>query len=233
MTDIDPDVLRFVEDRGVTRLLHFTQSRNLPGILAEESLRDVESLRGDPFMTFASSDTVRADGHLDKLSFSIEYPNAYYLRDARARTDGYPDWVVFAFSPYLSATMGTLFSPYNAAKSGAPRVPGASGIEACYASTVRYSRTVTRASSHNKRSPTDIQAELLIPGPILLSGAIGIVTQSPEDALLEMDRLEFLGQDPTKVEWLVSPDMFDPNRVIRAVRQSAEIDVFDLNGGRV
>lgn len=227
----DADILAYLNTRGVSRLVHFTQSRNLPSILADGELRDVASMRSDPFRTFAASDDVRADGHPDKLSFSIEYPNAYYLRDARQRTHGFPDWIALLLQPHIAAKAGALFSPYNAANGGAPRVTGRTGVEACYAPTIRYARVVHRALTHDPRCPTDIQAEVLIPGPIPLSDVIGIVVESAEDAHLERDRLTHLHHDPDRLKWLVSPGLFQIPQVFRAVRQDQGIDIFDLDGG--
>lgn len=227
----DSRVVSYLRDRHIRRLVHFTPSRNLPAILAEGALRDVESMKADPFQTFAPGDTVRADGQLDKLSFSIEYPNAYYLREVRKRTYGYPDWAVLLLNPEIAATPGALFSPCNAALSGAPRIPGREGLEACYAQTISTrSRDVTRPATHDPRCPTDIQAEVQIPGPIPLSEVIGIVVETAQDAALERDRLRLLKLDPDKVRWLVSPGLFQTYPVFQAVRESRNIGIFDLDG---
>lgn len=229
---IDPDIIKYLDERGVTRLVHFTKASNLPRILADGELRDVVSLQGEMFKGFAASDSVRADGHTDKISLSIEYPNVFYHNAVRQRTIGYPDWVFILVHPRVAAREGSLFSPCNAAKYGAPLVAGLQGLEACYAPEVRFGRRFVRSATHAPQSPTDVQAEVLVPGPISLADITGLVVESHDRVEHERDRLAFLGVDPDQVEWLVSPNMSDSTFITQAVQHGKTVEIFNVDGSR-
>jgi hypothetical protein len=73
-----------VRQRGVTRLCHFTPSRNLihiasgvTGILATKKLEAEER------KLYTPTDLLRFDGHAGFISCSLEYPNAWYFDKAR------------------------------------------------------------------------------------------------------------------------------------------------------
>ena len=81
------------ERRGITRLCHFTPSRNLAhiasdpkGILASRHLLDDEKI------VFNPTDRERLDGHKGHVCCSIQYPNAWYFRTARGKEVLFRDW---------------------------------------------------------------------------------------------------------------------------------------------
>ncbi len=65
-----------------------------------------------------------------------------------------------------------------------------------------------RRNTHHPRVPTDLQAEVLIPGPIELSYLQGIVVPSAEDAQNEWGRLRLLGVSSNGYRWVVAPGFF-------------------------
>ena len=72
--------------RGITRLCHFTPSRNLShiaedrtGILSAKHLLEAEKTIFNP------TDLERLDGYPDHVCCSIQYPNAWYFKKARSR----------------------------------------------------------------------------------------------------------------------------------------------------
>ena len=105
--------------RGITRLCHFTQSRNLAhifgdcrGILSRKSLQE-EDLPHNP------TDPNRWDGCEDLVCCSIEFPNVYYFSIVQNQDHLFKDWVVLMIKPDYLWRPGTKFCPTNAAtKSG-------------------------------------------------------------------------------------------------------------------
>src|SRR6266436_2579224 len=97
--------------RGISRLCHFTPSRNLGqilignvGILATQKLRDDE--RG----VYAPTDLERLDGFADHICCTIEYPNAWYFEKARGKEILFKDWVILLIDPKYLCAEGTRFS---------------------------------------------------------------------------------------------------------------------------
>lgn len=101
--------------RGITRLCHFTQSRNLAHILGDcvgiLSRRRLES--ND--LPYNPTDPDRWDGCEHLVCCSIEYPNVYYFAKVREQDHLFKDWVVLLIKPDFLWTPGTKFCPCNAA----------------------------------------------------------------------------------------------------------------------
>ena len=118
MTVTISPIRKEAERRGITRLCHFTPSRNLghivedpTGILASQYLQEDEKA------VFNPTDSERLDGLPKHVCCSIQYPNAWYFRTARSQERLFRDWVVvFIRAHYLWRT-GTKFCPRNAAAS--------------------------------------------------------------------------------------------------------------------
>jgi len=109
-------ILEEAVQRGITRLCHFTPSRNLAhilsgglGILATKHLKD------DERALYNATDLARLDGHEDHICCSIEYPNAWYFDRAKDREPLFRDWVVLLINPRYLWEDGTKFCPRNAA----------------------------------------------------------------------------------------------------------------------
>ena len=123
--------------RGITRLCHFTPSRNLihiasgeQGILATEKLKATE--RG----VFTPTDLERLDRHEGYISCSMEYPNAWYFDRARAKAALFKDWVIIFIDPKYLWLPGTRFCPRNAASQyGRDISEGAKAFFWCYLPT--------------------------------------------------------------------------------------------------
>jgi hypothetical protein len=220
----DVQVSNALAERGVTRLVHFTAARNLPRILVDQQLRSAADLLSEDFVLHAHTDSGRYDGHPEKISCSIEFPNVHYLKQAQAREITFPDWLYILLDPAIAAQEGSLFAAANAARNDVRLVGGRTGIDACYAARiVTSSRVISRSTTHNEASPTDMQSEVLVPAPIPLSAVLGIVMPSDEAARAERDRMRYLHHDPDVVPWIVSPGMFDVGSVRAAVRDSQRI----------
>jgi hypothetical protein len=228
VTTADAWVAAALATRGVTRLAHITPARNLHGILVDQAIRSVNDMGSDTRAVYAANDLERLDNHPDKVSCSLQYPNAFYLNTVKRRPDAYnfPDWVCVLLDPDVAAIRGSLFCPRNAGAYGASKVAGVAGLNACYAEAVSgaYGRTYRRGTNHDPRCPTDVQAEVLVPAPIPLSYAYGIVFPSEQAAGNEFVRLEQLSVPiPDHLEWIVSPGLFAASSVTNAVQMSRGI----------
>ncbi len=215
-------VTSVLAERHITRLCHFTPSRNLPHILHDGLLRPTKDLANDVRAVYTATDLVRLDGQPDKLCCTIEYPNAYYWSKARVRGEGpiFPTWVVLLLDPALMRRPTTLFCTGNASRSyGANARPGADGLRASYQPEVIGSggRTFTRSRNHLASCPTDLQAEVLIPGPIPLTAVQAIAVRTVEQAATEAAILARLSLPIGKVRWVVAPVMFQPNALASAI----------------
>ncbi len=199
-----------VRDLDLARLAHFTPAKNLPHIIRDGMLRSSKDLADHAPEYFQPTDRERFDQQPDKLCCSFHFPNPYYLKIARAKSEfkNYPDWVCFLLGIDLVHRLGALFSTCNAAKgSGAHLEAGPDALSACFDDSVQPSGT-TRGSSHHPLAATDLQAEALIPGPVDLSQVQGIVVPSDEAASEEVGRLETLGLEPFEGPWIIAPDLF-------------------------
>lgn len=206
------------ERRGITRVCHFTPSRNLghiavdpAGVLATQHLEDDEKAVLNP------TDLMRLDGHPDHVCCSIQYPNSWYFRNARAHEPLFRDWVVLLIEPHYLWRAGTKFCPRNsAAEHGRLIGEGPEAFEALFANAVEGVRTYRRGPSHPAFLPTDEQAEVLIPDRIQRKDVIGIVVRDDAQAAREISRLELLGRRPPSM--LIVSEFFNPNALSRLLR---------------
>jgi hypothetical protein len=209
----------------LARLTHFTPALNLPSIFADRQLRSVKDLSGDARACYRATDLLRLDGYPDKLCCSLQYPNGFYFDIARSNSDvvNYPDWVCLLLDKTVAATEGTLFCPRNAAAAASCARPGAVGLHACYALSVRGQggQTRTRGPQHDPGSPTDVQAEVLVTAPVPLSAIHAIVFPTEAAAVEEYGRLDRLGTlPPDDIRWVISPGMFEKWTITAAVQSS-------------
>lgn len=224
MTILDPQLTAAITAAGIRRVTHFTNSRNLPRILGSGQIMSTGLMLSEK-VTFEATDAQRYDRHLDHICCNLEYPNMYYFDRAadRPNTVNYSDWVILFLDPLVAAQPGTLFAPGNAAKSsGATLAEGADALEKLYAPRVYE---WSRSTSHWPASPTDVQAEVLIPGPIRVSEVRGIVVPDGQSLQREVGRLEQIGHDPHQFSWYVSAELFTKNSVVAAIRRSADIQI--------
>lgn len=205
--------------RGVTRLVHFTPARNLPHIVDDAALRPVADLRADRRAWFAATDLERYDDHPEMTCCSIEYPNAYYLRQARKKPNArtYPDWAALLLSVDLLDRAGVLVSPRNAAAGTAMEATEAS-FDAIYAPVVAGRQRYRRGPHHLDAVPTDLQAEVLIPEDIPLSQVRGLLFPTEEMCRTVRANLRQVSRiPPAHWTWRSSPEAFDPDALRRCV----------------
>ena len=206
---IDPALTAAIQRRGITRVCHFTQARNLPHILVGSTgILCKARLNTDAPDTLNRNDLLRLDRRETHINCSIEYPNHWMLGQVKQRERIFTDWVVLLIDPQVLALTTTYFSPQNAA--GCEHAAGVAGLEALYLPEFgggagrRYQRPPSMVSA----CPTNGQAEAMIEGHIPVSMITGIAVYSEEQAAIEAGRLSLLDGVPP-VRWIVAPGMFD------------------------
>lgn len=192
-------------NRHITRLCHFTQSRNLAHILVDYtgilSRRKLEEKN----FPHNPTDTERWDGRDDLVCCSIEYPNVYYLDKARRGDSLFKDWVVLFIEPKFLWESGTMFCPCNAATArGAYIGEDYPSFLSLFALQSSGKTMINRLPTHLECSPTDIQSEVLVQDPIPISSIMGIVAQNKEQAQCEIYRFK-LQQIPCEIPVYVVP----------------------------
>ena len=204
--------------RVITRLCHFTPSRNLGhiaqdprGILASRHLAESEKA------VFNPTDSARLDGFPGHVCCSIQYPNAWYFRKARDQERLFEDWVVLLIDPHYLWHTGTKFCPRNAAAGHGRLVgDGVDAFEGLFAETVEGRWTFRRGPRHPSFLPTDEQAEVLIPDCVERRDVIGIAVRDEAQAKRELARLELLGRRSPSLA--MAPDFFEPHRLSELLR---------------
>lgn len=231
MTEVIAAIRASVARRAITRLCHFTPSRNLAhisvdprGILASHHLDE------DERTVFNPTDRIRLDDHPDHVCCSIQYPNAWYFRTARSQERLFRDWVVVLVAAHHLWHAGTKFCPRNAAAEHGRLVrEGPQAFESLFDEVVQGVRTYRRGPEHPAFLPTDEQAEVLIPDRIQRRDVIGIAVRDDAQAGREASRLDILGQRPPQT-WIV-PEFFDPHALSRLLRAGRIPEEREHQGG--
>lgn len=197
------NVKDIIEQRNITRLCHFTKSKNLPqilmkgkGILASEFIdKDI----------FDPNDKFRHDGKTKYINCSIQYPNIYYFNKIFEKDVQFKEWIVLFINPYIMNNESTYFCKVNAAKNNGKYIKnGANSLEELFDKQVFK---ISRTSSMPINVPTDLQAEVLIYEKIPIEAIDAIVAQSEEQAHREKVRLETLNLQIPNI--YIIPEMFN------------------------
>lgn len=212
-------------ERGITRLCHFTPSRNLGHIASDpRGLLASRHLKADEKAVFNPTDAERLDGYTDHLCCSIQYPNAWYFRAARENETLFRDWVVVFIKNHYLWRRGTKFCPRNAAASYGRSVrEGADAFDALFAQSVVGNRTYERGPDHPAFLPTDEQAEVLIPDVVEREDVVGVAVRDQAQAKREVAALDILGCRPPRI--FVVPEFYSPgwlSGLLRAGNAPAE-----------
>jgi len=210
------EIQRAVKERGITRLCHFTPSRNLAhiacdavGVLATKHLKANERLVYNP------TDLARLDGHDGHICCSIEYPNPWYFALARAKEVLFPDWVVLLIRPDYIWRDDTLFCPRNAAAGhGRELKAGIEGFARLFPTSLTgaYGKRLERGSRRLPSAPTDNQAEVLIADQIQQRDLLAVAVRDEAQARNELSRLRILNHE-TAFRFVIAPDLFEKYRL--------------------
>ena len=202
-------------ERGISRLCHFTPSRNLIHIARDPAgLLATRHLREEELALFNPTDIQRIDGFLDYVCCSIQYPNAWYFRKAREQEPLFEDWAVLLISPDYIWKPGTKFCPRNAAALGGQGVSdGIAGFNALFAPSVEGSQgRIFQRGQKPDCVPTDDQAEVLIPDQVDRRDIQAVVVRDIKQAKREHFRLDCVG---TQVPIRIAPQFFNPRELSR------------------
>lgn len=192
-----PKIADIVRERRITRVCHFTRFINLLSICEVGAILSRETMRAHGIKTYAN-DKHRYDSHLNHICTSIQYPNVHLLWDFIDRIED--DWIVLLLDPRVLEVDGVLFSPTNAAHHAAAPERGADGLEAMFGQTWKYG---TRSAKHLPSTPTDLQAEALIPRRIDVDLVHGIAVKGTAELAKVLSRgvPEYLPRLQKIVEW--------------------------------
>ena len=159
-----------INQRKIHRLCHFTHIENLESIFGSGIL-------SSNYSGIQRNDPDRADGCLGHICTSVEYPNAYYLKQLVERTrTQIEDWVILEIDPGIIDDT-SLFCQVNASK-GAGRylIRGVDAFSSLFASSFEIG---SESRERNPRwidcAPTDLQAEVLIYDQIRVESIQGII----------------------------------------------------------
>jgi hypothetical protein len=221
-------IKREAERRSITRLCHFTPSRNLVHILTGETgILATKHLQKNERSVFTQTDLERLDRHEGYICCSIQYPNAWYFDKAKSKDILFKDWVVLFINPKYLWMSGTRFCPRNAASGyGRGIVEGEQGFKAIFTDAIpgAYGKTRERSPNHLPCCPTDDQAEVLIPDQIGISDILAIAVPSETQAKNEAVRLDILGIPEDKYKFVVAPDLFDKYKLSDLIRSGKRPD---------
>lgn len=209
-----------VRGRGITRLCHFTPSRNVGHILTgRKGVLASKHLSSGEREVFNPTDVTRLDGLPDHISCSIEYPNGWYFRRAREKERLFEDWVVLFLKPDRLWIPATRFCQRNAAAGGGVGVSaGSAAFAELFSPRVvgAYGKLFVRSPRHPAWLPTDEQAEVLILDAIALDDITGIAVASVSQAKREDARFRLLRQSHPAL--IVAPILFHTNRLSVLIR---------------
>ena len=204
--------------RGITRLCHFTPSRNLLHIASDpKSIFSSRHLQDAEAAIFNPTDKERLDGYVDHVCCSIQYPNAWYFQKAQKNERLFPDWVVLLIDPHYLWQPGTRFCPRNAAAAGGRLVnEGTQAFDALFTPIVEGVQRYQRGPSRPDSIPTDEQAEVLVPDGIGFDDVHGIVVRDDAQAARVAARLKLLVLPVPCL--VVVPEFFDPGALSKSLR---------------
>lgn len=202
-----------VERRGITRLCHFTPSRNLVHILTGTTgILATKKLQKDERSVFTPTDLQRLDRHENYICCSIEYPNAWYFDKAKSKDELFKDWVILFINPKYLWLPGTRFCSRNAASaSGNLVAEGKEAFLSMFDQSVpgAYNKTFTRSNTHLACCPTDNQAEVLIPDTISIGDILSIGVKTKTQAKNEAVRLSLLNVPEDRFNFVIAPTLFE------------------------
>jgi len=231
VTSASPADLRAIEAecarRGITRVVHFTQSRNLAHILPEPGgIKCTADIRREAADVLNVNDPSRLDQREDYISCTVQYPNYWMLRIMKDREKFFDEWAILLINSSVLWQPSTFFCPRNAAAlGGALLATGATAFHGMFADTVtgQGGRTWRRTPKMLAHAPTDDQAEVMVHKYIPRSLITGVAVKSRELAVREQARLSIFAGVP-RIPWIVAPELFGvaPSTMVRQGQQPAE-----------
>lgn len=159
-----------IRSRGITRVLHFTTTSGLLGILATWAVKSRARLPRNKYLEFIykpNCEIRRDPDWLDYVNLSIQRINAIFFDICANRWHADKEWCVLSFTPDILTHKGVVFATTNNSYTGVRRGTGASGLMTFYAARMGqchcWDSSFERPPGLAPNLPTCPQAEVLYP----------------------------------------------------------------------
>lgn len=200
---MEEEIKKIIEQRGITRLCHFTKAKNLPHIL-EKGIVAKEFLKDD--WVFEANDKLRLDGKTEYINCSIQVPNIFYFNNIHENDVKFKEWVVLFINPCVIDNE-SMFCPVNAAKrNGIYIEKGVEAFERLFKDRDEIGN-IYRTKDMKDNIPTNIQAEVLVYKEIPTQYIEAIAVPTEEQAKRESCRLKTLKKNILPI--YIIPDLFN------------------------
>ena len=204
---INKEIYEEMKKRGISRLCHFTKSKNFAhiindfnGIIATDKLpegyKDINDIN-------------RFDKKTDYVCCSVQYPNIYYLDRIKENDILFKDWIILCININAILESEILISKVNAATECGKHIK--SGIQAFNEifdnSIITSKRTIQRPFTMPNNCSTDIQAEILVKNTIDKKYIESIIVPNEIQDKEEFIRMDICGI--SGIDIIVSEEMFN------------------------
>jgi len=212
-------IAAFIREREISKVVHFTSTSGLIGILLSGKIMSRETMRhfiednpNSPVgRYFHANDSERWDKRLDCINTSIERINVDLFAAMKSRSAGVAmePWCIIELDTICLLKNKVVFTVANAASTYVRRngsQEGLAGLEALYADLVTSGRqdenrvTVMQETKRERGAhcnwATNSQAEALIPGEIPVIYIKRVVFQSYDEMVRAKDLLSNAGCTP-------------------------------------
>lgn len=168
---------QFVQDRGITEVLHFTTNSGLTGMIAQQSISSRNLLKEETYLEHiykqSCPDRSRDTAHHGYVNLSISRINSRLFGIAEGNwhrgIDGW--WCILSISTEILSHKEVIFTTTNNIYPSIVREEGVAGIQRMFAPTVlgRYAEKLNRVPDMPPHYTTCPQAEVLYPGLVPFS----------------------------------------------------------------
>lgn len=215
-----------IMERGITRLCHFTKSKNISHILGEQN--GILSSDIIPKHIKDINDNLRLDNKKEYICCSIEYPNVFYLDAIRNNDKLFKEWSILIIEPSVITKRPCLFSPVNAATENGKYIErGRNGFSKLYSPSIKTNKkTIYRNNNYLKSCPTDMQAEVLVKEVIPKEYIKGLIVNNEEEGKKQLLKLQLLGLEKN-IKIVVSSELFTKESYIK-LKQGQKLREYEL-----
>ncbi|MBA5237073.1 DUF4433 domain-containing protein [Pectobacterium aroidearum] len=220
------NIQQYIEDNGITEILHFTTERGLTGCASKKLVLSRKALDEEQYLSHIATpvsterkeaqETFNKDENwLDYINLSISEINTHYFKSARNRficLDRW--WCIMSFEPAILTHFGVYFTTTNNIYTGVVRTAGLAGLQTMFNEKItRWSGNVINRNGRARHLPTCEQAEVLYPNPLSMSFLKCVYVQDPVQAASIHGTLVSLGFQHVNV--IISPERFSgvPNTI--------------------
>lgn len=190
-----PEFKHEVDTRGINKLVHFTPTVNLLGMMDLGKIVNREQLEkiGENHIDFLLDYTQMTDDYRfddpSYINLSIEHPNTFLLNRFQQKTKDkhHIQWCVLEVDVEPIYWTDTRFSVTNAASNAAKSYGIGSGLEHfknMFNESITVKNRTLKRNNLSSRYPTDVQAEILVKNEIGMDRVHRIAFQNKDDLLL-------------------------------------------------